>query len=56
MSTYTIISYPGSPAAHKALIAAEFGGIADQIAYPTDFKFAVDNKTEDYLSKVPTGV
>jgi glutathione S-transferase len=59
MTKYTVLSYPHNHAIKKAFIAAEYGGIVDQIEYPNDFKMGVDNKTEEFkkispLGKVPT--
>jgi elongation factor 1-gamma len=55
MTKYTIHAYPQAPTAKKALICAEFGGISDEISYPQDFKFGVDNKTDEFLKISPLG-
>jgi len=53
---YKIFSYPTNPNVAKFLIVAHEGGIADQIDFPQDFKFGVDNKSEWFLKTVnPTG-
>jgi hypothetical protein len=50
MSKYTVLSYPNNYALKKALIAAEFGGQNGDFEYAKEFKFGVDNKTEEFLS------
>jgi glutathione S-transferase len=55
MAKYTVLSYPGNFYIKKALIAAEYGGISDEIEYPTDFKMGTDNKTEEFLKFSPVG-
>ncbi|KAL0491586.1 elongation factor 1-gamma [Acrasis kona] len=55
MSTYTILSYPNNLWTKKVFVAAEYGGIADKISYPSDFNMGVSNKTEEFLKISPLG-
>jgi len=49
---YVIYSYPDNVNTKKALVAAQYGGI--KIELPP-FKMGVENKTNDFLLKNPTG-
>lgn len=55
MTKYIILAYPNNHFIKKALICAEYGGIADQISENKNFKMGVDNKTEEFLKIAPTG-
>src|SRR3989338_5069356 len=52
---YTIYSYPNNSNANKALIAAAYGGIYEQVDYPNNFKFGVANKTDEFIKISPLG-
>ena len=45
MTKYTVLAYPNNVWISKAMVAAEYGGIADQISYPQDFKFVSSTNT-----------
>jgi len=51
--SYVIKSYPNNPTVNKILIAAQYGGL--KVEYPADFKFGVDNKTEEFFKLNPAG-
>jgi elongation factor 1-gamma len=54
MAKYTVLAYPGNFPIKKALIAAAYGGIEDEIEYPP-FNHGVDNKKEEFLQFSPLG-
>jgi len=49
----TLYTYPENFRAYKALIAAQFSGVAVKVA--PDFVFGETNKSESFLQKFPTG-
>ncbi|KAL0480693.1 hypothetical protein AKO1_007015 [Acrasis kona] len=54
--SYTIYTYPDNFKVDMALIAAEYGGISNQISVPKDFEFqGAFNKSEEFLKISPNG-